>query len=60
MSTSMMIVRLLICTVILVPPYCRGFKNRNIQHLFENGISYIINLTFELIYKIKNDYNGFA
>jgi len=45
MSTTIMIVQLLICTTIFVPPYCSGFKNRRIQDMYEQGICYI-NLSF--------------
>jgi len=37
MSTSITIVRLLIFTVLFVPPCCRGFKDRRILNLYEQG-----------------------
>ncbi|XP_060859778.1 peroxidase-like isoform X3 [Metopolophium dirhodum] len=43
MSTSIIIVRLLICTVIFVPLCCRGFKDRRIPNLYEQGL--VINST---------------
>jgi len=41
MNSTMMIVRLLICTTIFVPPYCLGFKTHHIHNLYDQGICYI-------------------
>ncbi|XP_022171594.1 peroxidase-like [Myzus persicae] len=38
MSTLIMIIRLLICSVIFVPPYCRGFKDGHILDFYEQGL----------------------
>ncbi|XP_029341799.1 peroxidase-like [Acyrthosiphon pisum] len=43
MNTSIIIVRLLICTVMFVPPCCRGFKDRRIPNVYEQGL--VINST---------------
>ncbi|XP_022171599.1 peroxidase-like isoform X2 [Myzus persicae] len=39
MSTTIMIVRLLICSVIFVLPYCRGSKDEHIIDLYEQGLA---------------------
>jgi len=36
-SNSIIKVRLLICTVKIVPPCCRGFKDRRNPNLYEQG-----------------------
>ncbi|XP_022171593.1 peroxidase-like [Myzus persicae] len=39
MSTTVMKVRLLICSVIFVLPYCTGFKDEHIIDLYEQGLA---------------------